>query len=454
MPAKDLLFNALENKVTDRPAWVPFVGCHGGNLLDIDADKYLKSEDLIVEGISKGIELYEPDGIPVVFDLQIEAEALGCDLEWDSENPPSVTSHPLSEDQTLAELNMVNREDGRYPLVLSAMERLNNKFGKEVALYGLVTGPFTLALHLFGSNIFMQMYDNPDYVLQVIEFCKKVAQRTAKWYIESGMDVIAVVDPMTSQISPQDFAKFVAPASTQIFEFIEENGAYSSFFVCGDAKQNIEEMCKCNPTNISFDENIPIEYVKNIAQNYDISCGGNLKLTTVLLMGSTEKCKKHTLECMEEGGERGYIVAPGCDLPYAVPPENLQAVSEVVHNKDTYDLLNDFQGLAAEEEIEIELPNYKEDSKVYVEVFTLDSKACAPCKYMVNSVYDSISKKLKDKVIFNEYKIKDETAVARMKKLGVESIPSIVIDGEAKHESTPSKQELQEEIFKAIEEKN
>ncbi|MFW6309301.1 MAG: uroporphyrinogen decarboxylase family protein [bacterium] len=453
MNSQKLLFSALRNEETARVPWVPFVGCHGGSLIGVDAKEYLQNEDFIVKGIKKAVELYEPDGIPVVFDLQIEAQALGCDLEWDPENPPSVTSHPLDEGKKLKDLTLPNKDEGRFPLVLSTMEQLNEEYQEEIGLYGLITGPFTLALHLLGSNIFMEMFDNREYVLKVIDFCKEVALQTAEWYIEAGMDVIAVVDPMTSQISPADFSEIVSPAATEIFAFISDQGAYSSFFVCGDAKQNIEEMCKTQPDNLSFDENIPLQYVKDIAREYDVSFGGNLKLTTVLLMGSEDKNKRHALECMEEGGNKGYILAPGCDLPYATPPENLQAVAEVVHNKDAYDLLEDFQDLE-EEEIDVELPDYENESRVYVEVFTLDSKSCAPCKYMVNSVYNSIGEDLRKKVVFNEYKIKDAESVARMKKLGVTSIPSIVIDGESKYETTPSKKELHEEIVSAIDQKS
>jgi uroporphyrinogen-III decarboxylase len=51
----------------------------------------------LFNGVSKAIELYKPDGIPVIFDLQIEAEAIGCRLKWSDNSPPSVISHPLQE---------------------------------------------------------------------------------------------------------------------------------------------------------------------------------------------------------------------------------------------------------------------------------------------------------------------------------------------------------------------
>ena len=97
LTGKERIQKAFRCEETDRVPWVPFVGCHGGFLLGMNAEEYLKSEDHIVKGVEVAIERYIPDGIPVTFDLQIEAEALGCDLVWAEENPPAVTSHPLAQ---------------------------------------------------------------------------------------------------------------------------------------------------------------------------------------------------------------------------------------------------------------------------------------------------------------------------------------------------------------------
>ncbi|MDH3346109.1 MAG: hypothetical protein OEL75_02890, partial [Kiritimatiellaceae bacterium] len=95
MTGKDLLMQALKGEETTRPAWVPFVGCHGGFLINKTATEYLQSAELLVEGLKKAKELYCPDGLPVMFDLQVEAEILGCRLHWADEVPPAVVSHPL-----------------------------------------------------------------------------------------------------------------------------------------------------------------------------------------------------------------------------------------------------------------------------------------------------------------------------------------------------------------------
>ena len=84
-------------------------------------------------------------------------------------------------------------------------------------------------------------------------------------------------------------------------------------------------MCETKPDNVSIDENIPLDYVKRVCQDHDISFGGNLQLTVVLLMGKEDDARRNAIECMDIGGDTGFILAPGCDLPYAVPPTNLIA---------------------------------------------------------------------------------------------------------------------------------
>jgi hypothetical protein len=61
------------------PAYAPagvgtFVGVHGAKLIGVTADAYLHSSELLVRGLDRACELYRPDGLPIVFDLQLEAE--------------------------------------------------------------------------------------------------------------------------------------------------------------------------------------------------------------------------------------------------------------------------------------------------------------------------------------------------------------------------------------------
>ena len=46
MTGKELLLKAVRGEETPRPAWVPFVGCHGGKLIGKTAESILRMEGL------------------------------------------------------------------------------------------------------------------------------------------------------------------------------------------------------------------------------------------------------------------------------------------------------------------------------------------------------------------------------------------------------------------------
>lgn len=428
MTGRELVLKAMRLEEVERIPWVPFVGAHAGHMMGQNVIEFFQSKDNIVAGVNEAIKLYKADGIPVVFDLQIEAEALGCKLAWAEDNPPAVVSHPLSDGTLkLEDLKVPCACQGRISSAIEACRELREK-NPDVALYGLITGPFTLALHLMGTDIFMKMFEDPEYVAKVMEFCTEVGNFMSKLYIEAGADVVAMMDPMTSQIDPMSFETFVSPYVTDICNTIRENGAMSSLFVCGNAAQNIEVMCDCKPDNISIDENIPLDFVRDIALAKNVSFGGNMKLTVVLLMGTKDDCYRDALDCMDIGGKKGFILAPGCDLPMATPTENMLAVTELVYDEELQGKIRASEATAMEIE-KLDLTDHWSDEKVIIDIITLDSLSCAPCQYMVSAV-DNACKKFGDKVIYKEHRVKEAEGVQMMVTLGVANIPTIVIDGE------------------------
>lgn len=453
MTGKELLFAALRRETTPRPAWLPFVGVHGGSLVRAHAPQYLKSADLMVKGLQRARDLYRPDGLPVIFDLQMEAEVLGCELRWADEVPPSVASHPLIS-STLADLPEFNTEKGRFPVAAEVLTRLKKDMGQEVALYGLLTGPFTLTAHLRGHELFLDMIMQPEKVHEIMKFCAEAACQTADFYLDHGADVIAAVDPMTSQISPQHFEEFVAPYLDRLFDHVRGRGAFSSLFVCGDATRNLEAMCRTRCDNLQIDENISLPALKRLAQTHDKSFGGNIRLTTVLLLGTDTDSKLDAIRCMDEGGDTAFVLAPGCDLPYGTPEKNLVAVSDMVHDTYQRDVARTLTASTMDDFRDIVLPDYSNRDSVTLDVVTLDSAACPPCLYMVQAVEGAMAK-ANVPIVLREHKIRHRDGIGHMVRLHVKHIPTICIDGIPAYESViPDVDSLVREIEKRYREKH
>ncbi len=454
MNRKELVLAAIRGEKTDRTPWVPFCGVHCASLLGKSAEDYLKSADLMTAGLEKAIKAYQPDGIPVIFDLQLEAEIFGCDLHWNRDNPPSVVGHPLENGVSLDSLSVPTADQGRIPQVVQTIRALRAAH-PDLALYGLITGPFTLALHLLGTEIFMQMFDDPDAVKKLMAFCTETAKAMSRIYIEAGCDVIAVVDPMTSQIGPEQFFEFCTEPLRAVFNDIRRCGAYSSLFVCGHAKKNIEVMCETQCDNVSIDENIPLDYVRDICRAKGLSFGGNLQLTVVMLLGNEADNKINAVKCLDIAGDQGgFILSPGCDIPFATPSRNIIAAASVVLDPYERNVASHLASAhSASVIVKADLQGHFVPEKLMIDIVTLDSLGCAPCQYMVAAA-ESVAVQYGKTVEVNEYKIKTHEGLSMMAALGVSNIPTLCMDGEIVFVSSiPDHKVLADEISKRLESK-
>ncbi len=429
MTGKEVLMAAMKREETPRTAWAPYVGVHGASVLGVSAREYLSSGALIAKGQQQAATLYRADGIPVAFDLQMEAEALGCDLAWPDDGPPSVTSHPLTTCAAIADMPRLDFGKGRFPAVAEATETLAAAIGDSVALYGLVAGPFTLLSHLRGSELFLDMLMDAAGVSDAMAWCAETAAQAAAFYLERGAAVVAIVDPMISQISLEHFEQFVSEAISTVADAVHERNALASLFVCGDATRNLEAMCRTRCDNIAVDENVDLSLLRALAQKHNKSYGGNIKLTTALLLGSLDDARLDAIRCIDEGAGPGFILAPGCDLPFATPPANLSAAADMALDSELREEARKTAHAGSMEWLdEVALPNYEDMEQVVLDVITLDSAACAPCQYMMDGARAAAAQATAP-VTVNEHKIKRREGIGVMCKLDVKNVPTICVDG-------------------------
>jgi uroporphyrinogen decarboxylase len=441
MTGKELLLRTLDHEVAPRAPWVPFAGVHAGSLKGFSARETLSDADKLVESLLEVNRLYSPDGQPILFDLQIEAEALGCDLLWSDKAPPSVSSHPLLGSGSLPE-HIPGPGEGRIALAIEATRRMKAAVGDRTALYGIVTGPLTLASHLRSTELFMDLILEPEYAARLIDYSFRVETAVAGYYADAGADVIAVVDPLVSQISPAHFEEFLQKPYADFFSRIRARGLRSSFFVCGNATHNLEPMCRTRPDCISVDENVSMRDAKKITNSYNVCLGGNIQLTVAMLFGSQADNMKAVIDILDDCGEAGnLIVSPGCDMPYDVPVENAIAASLAAREPgQARAMLVDYR--RTDLPMDVELPDYSCLKKPIVEVFTLDSDTCAACGYMMETA-KGIKAQFGERIDLVEYKFTSLENIARCRKMEVKNLPSIYLNGILAYSSIiPSRKDL------------
>jgi len=310
--AKQMLIDAYRGKKTVKPPWVPYAGVHCAFIINEPADKFLQDPELLAKGVVETAKRYQADGIPLLFDLSVEANAVGCDLKWWPDNVPSVTNHPCS-DKTPAEagLSLPTKDSGRWPVIMEAARIAKPQLEElDCALMGLFCGPLTLASHLAGVRIFTDVYKNKEFAAEVCKFAGEVGARSAELYAEMGCDIIANVDPVASQIRPETFREYVTPNSQAANKVIHDAGITSSFFICGDATKVMTEVATIGTHGFAIDEQMNMNFIRDIARKHKVGFGGNLKLTLALSLGLLSP-REDAIVSLAAGGQHGYTFAPG-----------------------------------------------------------------------------------------------------------------------------------------------
>ncbi|MFH1135417.1 MAG: uroporphyrinogen decarboxylase family protein [Pseudomonadota bacterium] len=325
--AKQLLLDATRGLVTPRAPWTPYAGVNCAFLIGEKADRYLRDPGLLARGVTAAAREYQADGIPLLFDLSVEAESLGCEVEYWEDNVPSVRSHPLEKlAPEEAGLALPLKSQGRWPVILEAARLAKPRLEElDCAMMGLVTGPLTLASHLAGVRIFTAVRKNKEFAHQVLRFAAEVCRTAAGFYVDMGCDLIAVVDPVASQIRPETFREFVTPYCRDAFNVINEAGRASSFFICGDCTKVLDEVFRTEAQAAAVDEQLNLNFVRDLALKHGKGFAGALKLTLALSLGLLSP-REDALICLAAGGNRGFTLAPGCDIPFDTPAERLREV--------------------------------------------------------------------------------------------------------------------------------
>lgn len=310
--AKQKLIDAYRGKRTEDPPWVPYAGVHSAFLINEPADKVLKDPKLLAKAVVNAAKRYKADGIPLVFDLSVEANSLGCELKWWPDNVPSVQTHPCF-DKTPAQagLKLPTKQSGRWPVLFEAAKIAKPQLDDlDCVLMGLFCGPLTLASHLAGVRIFTDVYKKKDFAHEVIKFAGEVGGIAAGFYADMGCEIIAIVDPVASQIKSATFQEFVTPNAQPAIKMIHGKGMTSSFFICGDCTKVMEDVCKIGTHGFAIDEQLNMIFVRDMARKFNVGFGGNLKLTLALSLGLLSP-REDAIVSLAAGGHVGYTFAPG-----------------------------------------------------------------------------------------------------------------------------------------------
>jgi MtaA/CmuA family methyltransferase len=212
---------------------------------------------------------------------------------------------------------------------LEAVALFKRKAGGQIPVMGWVEGALAEAADLRGvSQIMMDLYDCPEWLEQLLEFCCLLEIEFARAQVKAGADLIGLGDAVASQIGPTAYRRFALPYEKRIFAAVHEMGALCRLHICGDTTAIVQDMAVSGADIIDVDWMVDMKRASEIFGPKAAICG-NQDPTAVMLLGTPEQVKEKVRECIERGGPRSLSMA-GCEIPDKTPHANLHAQTETL----------------------------------------------------------------------------------------------------------------------------
>jgi MtaA/CmuA family methyltransferase len=194
---------------------------------------------------------------------------------------------------------------------------------------GWVEGALAQAVDLRGdSELMLDIYDHPQFVRDLLEFCCEQEIAFARWQVAAGANIIGLGDAIASQVSPRMYRELALPYEQRVFEAVHDMGALARLHICGNTTKILSDMPLSGADIIDIDWMVDIRLA---AQTFDDGPAlvGNFDPVSVMLNGTVPQVEAAVRYCLENGG-RKYISAAGCEIPEGTPHQNLRAQMQVL----------------------------------------------------------------------------------------------------------------------------
>uniref|UniRef100_A0A7V0Z587 Uroporphyrinogen decarboxylase (URO-D) domain-containing protein n=1 Tax=candidate division WOR-3 bacterium TaxID=2052148 RepID=A0A7V0Z587_UNCW3 len=269
----------------------------------------------LAEVLEYGYRLYNYDMVLVFSDPYIEAEAMGCELEY-SFYPKLISGkgRGLKNEMEIKALRLNSRD--RTKEIINATKILKQNLN--LPIFVSIKGPFTLASFLAGVEDFLIMLLTDEKKAKIyIDIALDFQLTYLKRLLDIGVHIL-IGDPMASAsvISPKIFEKFACEPLRILVEQIKSAGMIAGVHICGDTKPIINIIDNLNADILSI-EDITVK-------TKTLKMGGVSTLT--LLNGDKTKIKKEIGSALKEDF---LILSTSCDVAVHTPVENVKTMVEI-----------------------------------------------------------------------------------------------------------------------------
>jgi MtaA/CmuA family methyltransferase len=274
-------------------------------------------------------EAFGLDILQAISDSYREAQGFGLQVSFPEDDLPRPDKPLLVELSDIAKLRQPDPHVGRMADTLESLRIFHERAGGEIAVMGWVEGALAEAADLRDvSQVLIDLYDNPEWLADLLERIVETEIAFARAQITAGADIIGLGDAIASQVSAKMYRKFALPYEQRIVAAIHEMGALARLHICGNTSHILEDMVQTGADIIDLDWMVDFSHAAALFGGRTVPCG-NFDPVAVMLQGKPEQVYHATQSCLRADPLRA-ISAAGCEIPDQTPVENLLAQKRAI----------------------------------------------------------------------------------------------------------------------------
>ncbi|HEY48889.1 MAG TPA: hypothetical protein G4O13_02435 [Dehalococcoidia bacterium] len=324
--SKELVRGLFSGKPVSRPPFIPYIATAAAQYMQVPVRQMFSDPTTLANSLQSCQRLFKYDGIVLLFDNTLEAEACGCQLEWPEGQPPRVVSPVFKSEKELEALDASEIQNkGRIPLVLEAAKRLTQTAGSEVAMLGVVTGPITLSRHLMGEAFISAADVNSQTFQNLVDLTGRIALALARSFGELKLDGIILADREMASLKPAGYT-MLQPVLKTLRNLLNYYDAPLIIHTDEIPTEGLEPFFQLEADGFSPEN--PISVISSSSLPAGSLLGGGIPAS--VLLGSAAAIEKATLDMLDSGVTSSLFITSQGEVPQATPASNIHQVMQVL----------------------------------------------------------------------------------------------------------------------------
>jgi MtaA/CmuA family methyltransferase len=322
--------NRLKGDPVDKIPNLNIIMTFAAKYAGVSYKKYVTDYKVLVEGNVLCCEKFGIDMVSAISDPCRELFDFGANVVFPENDVPYCKDFLIKE---YADIKKVKAMDPlkniRMLDRIKAVELFNGKVKSYFPILGWVEGALAELAGLRGINaIMLDFYDNPDFIIELLELCVEQEIKFALEQIDAGADFIGIGDAVASLIGPKFYCKFALPYEKRIIEEIQKAGCKAKLHICGNISGILDYICDTGADIIDIDWMVDFGTAVKKLEGKSSACG-NFNPVSILLEGSEKDIENAVISCINKGDNTTFIAA-GCEVPKNTSNENMLRVDETL----------------------------------------------------------------------------------------------------------------------------